>query len=63
MSHPAPDHRAWRSSPDGKLLAVGCEDGTAWLRDAETGLALGPPTVHRGPVRGLAFRGRPAHVC
>jgi WD40 repeat protein len=42
-------------SPDGTLLAVGHEDGTAQLWDLATRLPLGPPVVQFGKLLGVAF--------
>jgi WD40 repeat protein len=42
-------------SPDGRLLATGCEDGKARLFEARTGAPIGEPFAHAGPVVVLAF--------
>jgi WD40 repeat protein len=41
--------------PDGQLLLTGSRDGTARFWDAATGLPLGPPLRHAGPVTHLGF--------
>jgi WD40 repeat protein len=45
-------------SPDseGRLLAAGCADGTAWLWDRASSRPLGPPFVHGKDLAGVAFR-------
>jgi WD40 repeat protein len=40
-------------SPDGKLLATADSDGTVWLWDPATGLAVGGP-IHTGAASGVA---------
>ncbi len=42
-------------SPDGGLLGVGCNDGSARLWDVATARPLGPPMVQRSPIAGVGF--------
>jgi WD40 repeat protein len=42
-------------SPDGRLIATGCADGTAWFWETATGKSVGPPLVHRQDVVDLTF--------
>jgi WD40 repeat protein len=42
-------------SPDGTLLVVGHEDGTAQLWDVATRVPLGPPVLQFGKLLGVAF--------
>src|SRR5262249_20054604 len=42
-------------SPDGRLIAAGCEDGSARLWDVATLKPLGPPVGGRSRVLGVAF--------
>jgi WD40 repeat protein len=41
--------------PDGRLIAIGCDDRKVFLRDVRTGRAVGPPLVLPGRVNALAF--------
>jgi WD40 repeat protein len=43
-------------SPDGRTLLTGSSDHLARLWDVKTGLPLGPPLRHDGPVRDVRFR-------
>ncbi|SIO59279.1 WD40 repeat [Singulisphaera sp. GP187] len=51
---PAPVHPAI-FSPDGSLVATGCEDGTARLWKTDTRAPLGAPLAHNSAVNCLAF--------
>jgi WD40 repeat protein len=42
-------------SPDGQMVATGCEDKVARLWDAATGAPVGQAMVHRFPVDAVAF--------
>jgi eukaryotic-like serine/threonine-protein kinase len=44
---------AW--SRDGRVVALGCKDGSIWLWDLTTGHWLAPPFHHGRAVRALAF--------
>ena len=48
-----PEPIAW--SPDGGMLAAGCEDGSVLLIDADSGLPLRTLHGHRGRVYAVAF--------
>ena len=58
-SRPPLRHPGWvfsvAFSPDAKTVLTGCEDGTARLWDAATGMHLGPPLDHPAAVVSVAF--------
>ena len=48
--------------PGGAVLLTGSRDGTARFWDAATGLPLGAPLRHTGPVTHVAFAPHGDHV-
>ncbi len=42
-------------SPDGRTILMGHTDGTAQVRDAATGLPLGPPLRHEYAILSVAI--------
>ncbi|MGA2254292.1 MAG: hypothetical protein ABSG53_06480 [Thermoguttaceae bacterium] len=54
LSHPGPVE-AVAFSPDGTLVATGCEDGKVRFWEVASGRSRGQPLPHPGPVHCLAF--------
>ena len=55
MAAPVPQVTALAFSPDGQMLASGCEDGSLMLWDLKDARRFGVAPQHKGPIWSLAY--------